>query len=202
MSTTSERLRDADPLSNDPGLSSEERERLRQSILQAGHKRVARSTWPNRLGALAAVTLLLVGGFAGSRLWQGSVALQAQVRFEVRLADECPGDGLIEAQVSGSEQVIYLHPEIVVVNSDIAQSEVVPGSDPSEFWIEVEFTAAGAEKMRQATAGHIGRPVAILIDGEVATAPRLRSPITGSAVISGDFAQEEAHAVADGIRGR
>ena len=56
--------------------------------------------------------------------------------------------------------------------------------------------------MRQATAEHIGRPVAILIDGTVVMAPIVRSPIGDSAVISGQFTREEAERIAAGIDGR
>ena len=115
-------------------------------------------------------------------------------------ASSVPGDGLVEKQIDGSDQVMYLHPEIVVTNGDIAQSSVAPGNGPAEFWISVEFTPAGTQKMRQATAEHVGRPVAILIDGEVVAAPRLRSPISTSAVISGDFGRAEAETIVDGIR--
>ncbi len=61
--------------------------------------------------------------------------------------------------------------EIIVSNEDIAQSRVIQGDGPSRFGVGVEFNAAGARKMLQATAGHVGRPVAIIIDGEVVTAP-------------------------------
>jgi preprotein translocase subunit SecD len=76
---------------------------------------------------------------------------------------------------------------------------VVPGEGPSHYGVGVEFNAAGAQKMRQATASHVGRPVAILIDGDVVTAPVLRSPISTSAVISGDYTQAEAERIVNGI---
>ena len=53
-----------------------------------------------------------------------------------------------------------------------------------------------------ATGGHVGRPLAVLIDGEVVMAPVLRSPITTSAVTSGDFTQPEAERIVAGIVGR
>ena len=95
--------------------------------------------------------------------------------------------------------MIYLHQEIVVTNSDIARSRVVPGDGPSRFGVGVEFNAAGTQKMRQATANHGGRPVAILIDGDVVMAPVLKSPISTSAVISGDFTEAEAQRIVNGI---
>ena len=202
MKTASDLLRDADPLRHEPPLTDRERVRMKQAMLVASAGSSPRPFWPRRTVALlvTAVLLAVVGSLAGSRLWQESVVVQAQMRFEVRLAEDRPGDGLVETQIDGSDQVAYLHPEIVVTNGDIAQSSVVPGNGPAEFWISVEFTPAGAQKMRQATAEHVGRPVAILIDGEVVAAPRLRSPISISAVISGDFGRAEAETIVDGIR--
>ena len=72
---------------------------------------------------------------------------------------------------------MYLHQEIIVTNDDISDSQVIDGETPSRFGVAVTFNAAGAEKMRQATARHVGELFAILIDGEVITAPRLRAPI-------------------------
>ena len=202
MKTASDLLRDSDPLRHEPPLTDRERVRMKQAMLVASAGNSPRLFWSRRTDALlvTAVLLAVVGSLAGSRLWQGSVVVQAQMRFEVRLAEDRPGDGLVETQIDGSDQVAYLHPEIVVTNGDIAQSSVVPGNGPAEFWISVEFTPAGTQKMRQATAEHVGRPVAILIDGEVVAAPRLRSPISTSAVISGDFGRAEAETIVDGIR--
>ncbi len=101
--------------------------------------------------------------------------------------------------MAGSDRVVYLHEEIIVTNDDIAQSRVIQGDGPSHFGVGVEFTATGARKMREATAGHVGRPVAILIDGGVVMAPVLRAPISGSAVISGDFTKAEAERIVNGI---
>jgi preprotein translocase subunit SecD len=66
----------------------------------------------------------------------------------------------------------------------------------------VHFLQAGAERMRQATANHLGRPVAILIDGKVVTAPVVRSLISDAAMITGDYSREEAERIADGINMR
>ena len=70
---------------------------------------------------------------------------------------------------------------------------------PDRFGVSVPFLAAGAERVRQATATHIGRPMAILIDGVVVMAPVVRSPIGDSAVISGNFTQTEGERIVNGI---
>jgi preprotein translocase subunit SecD len=131
-------------------------------------------------------------------MWVGTTAVLAAVRFEVRLAEDQPIPGLVVAQVLDSGRVIYLHPETVVSNDDIAQTWV-SHDGPARFGVTVEFLPPGAERMRQATTPHLGRPVAILIDGGVVLAPVVRSPISDSAVISGNYTRAEAERIADGI---
>jgi preprotein translocase subunit SecD len=46
---------------------------------------------------------------------------------------------------------------------------------------------------------HLGRPVAILIDGEVVSVPTVKSPIGAAAVISGDFTRADAERIAQGM---
>jgi preprotein translocase subunit SecD len=54
--------------------------------------------------------------------------------------------------------------------------------------------------MREATADHNGRPLAILIDGTVVAAPVVRGPISTSAVITGRYSDAEAERIVEGIR--
>jgi len=85
-----------------------------------------------------------------------------------------------------------------VTNEDIAQSWVTQDG-PERYGVSVQLLEAGARRMRQATAAHIGRPVAVLIDGEVVTAPIVRSAVSDSAWINGNYTQAEAERIADGI---
>lgn len=148
---------------------------------------------------LTSVAVAAIATAVGPRMWSGGAALEAAVRFEVRLAETQPASGLRETRVAGSDHVVYLHPAVVVSNDNIAESRVVPRGT-SRFDVAVTFTASGAEKMRQATAEHIGKPVAILLDGEVVAAPTLRSPIGSEALITGDYTQAEAERIARGMR--
>jgi preprotein translocase subunit SecD len=204
MKTVRDILRDADPLRHEPQRLERHRDRLRRTLLAAA----ADVTGPTpalfrRYGALVAAALIVVGVVVvGWQMWsRGDTTLQAAaIRFEVRLAEAQRAAGLSEARIAGSNQVVYLHREIIVTNGDISQSRVVPGDGPSRFGVGVEFNAEGAEKMRQSTMGHVGRPLAILIDSDVVTAPVLRSPIGSSAVISGDYTKAEADRIVNGIR--
>jgi hypothetical protein len=195
-------LQNADPLHHEVPRLDAERERIRLTMLRTTP---VESTSPvrARLTLVAALALAAVGVVAvGYQIWlHGSTAVLAAVRFEVRLAEERPIPGLVVGQVVDSGRVIYLHPEILVSNEDIAQSSVVQDG-PDQFGVSVQFLPSGAERMKQATATHVGRPVAILIDGSVVMAPVVRSPISDSAVITGHFTQAEAERIADGIATR
>jgi hypothetical protein len=203
MKAVNELLREADPLRHEPSLGDADRVRLRRTIL-AGASRGSdrRSRWVRGpVASMAAVALIVISVVAlGSRIWSpGGGRLQAAVRFEARLAEDHPGPGLREVRLGGSRAPVYLHEEVIVSNEDVAQSRVVAADAPSRFNIVLQFTTAGAEKMRQATADHVGRPIAILIDGEVVMAPRLREPISESALVTGDFTKAGADRIANGI---
>jgi preprotein translocase subunit SecD len=147
------------------------------------------------------VLAVMAASFLGSRVWSVLVGdLQAAaVRFEVRLAEDRPADGLREVKVSGTDRSVYLHEQVIVSNGDIAMAQVVPGRGPSEYSVGIEFKASGAEKMRAATANHIGMLLAILLDGQVVMAPVLRSPIGASARITGNFTRAQAERIVRGI---
>lgn len=196
-------MQDADPLRHEAPRLDAARERIRLTILETTP--VDRSTRPARahLTTVAVLAIAVMGILAlGYQGWvRGTTPLLAAVRFEVRLAEEQPIPGLVVAQVADSGRVIYLHPETVVSNEDIAQSWVSEDG-PGGFSVAVQFLPSGAERMRQATANHAGRPLAILVDGGVVMAPVVRSPIDDSAVISGHYTQAEAQRIAAGIFGR
>lgn len=202
MKTLKDILASADPLRHEAGPTDDQRSRLRHTIVAATSS--AREPLRRRLpialvGAFATIVILLI--VASSSMWPfGGSTAQAAIRFEVRLAEEQAAAGLTPARVANSDRTVYLHPEVVVTNTDIAFSNVVPGNTPSQqFWIDVRLTAAGADKMRQATTNHLGRPVAILIDGEVVATPTVRSPIGAAAVINGDFTRAEAEKIVSGM---
>jgi preprotein translocase subunit SecD len=188
----------------EPEPTEAERGRLRQIVVIAASRRDAQSERTRRpilvpmLATLAMVGMIVVA----ASMWPRNTSLaQAAVRFEVRLAEDQPGPGLRATRVGNSNRTVYLHPEIVVTNDDVERSSVIGGDVPSHFWIDVRLNAAGAEKMRRATASHLGKPVAILIDGDIVMLPTLKSPIGAAAVISGDFTQADAQRIAGGMRG-
>ena len=204
MNDIRELLRDADPLRHEPPRSSEERDSRREVILNAARGTEVRgpSRSRQRVIALAAVGLMaIVASLFGVRVWSLFVGdLEAAVRFEIRLAEDRPAVGLTEAKDADSGRRVYLHGDVIVSNADIVATRVVAGGDSMHYSVGVEFNASGTEKMRAATREHVGRPIAILLDGQVVLAPTLRSEIGSSARITGKFTKDQAERIANGIR--
>jgi preprotein translocase subunit SecD len=201
MKTVTEMLVDADPLAREPRRSAQTRGIRRQRILNAA---VLVDDVSPRRRALTAIAALTVVGIAGGVFqWsRASVDVVAAVRFEVRLAEEKPAPGLREVVIVGAGRTIYLHAEPVVVNGDITQAQLIPGDSPATFGVSVSLTADGGAKMLRATRNHLGRPIAILVDGEVIAAPVVRAPTSTSGIISGNFTRAEAERLVSGLLGR
>lgn len=74
-----------------------------------------------------------------------------------------------------------------------------PGFDSrtGEPVVNFRFDTSGARKFGRATTENVGRPFAVVLDGQVITAPVIREPILGgSGQISGSFTVESAHQLA------
>jgi len=123
-------------------------------------------------------------------------------KIEFHRADDQPATGLTEATApEGPNVKIYLHPEAELTNADIAEATATTDGlgQPA---ISVSFTAQGAKKMSKLTEENLGKPMVIMVDGKVLSAPTIRSKIAdGKAQISGHFTQEEAERIAKGING-
>lgn len=201
MNNLTQLLQDADPLRHEDSGLGVERERLRAAITAVrpvAARSSRRAAIPRVVALAAAMTVALVVAYVfGVRL---TTPVAAQVRFEVRLAEEQAVPGLVVAQVEITGQVIYLHPEALVSNGDVASAVAIAGTPG--FTVEVQLLPNAAERLRQATSAHIGRPVAILLDGRVVMAPTVRSPIAESAVITGEFTEAEARRIAEGVSRR
>lgn len=195
-------LATGDPWARETPPDDTLRARLRATVLDTHHVRV---NAPGRRSALrvalaTAATIVLAGVVSGTRFWNAFDApALAAVRFEVRLAEDTPAPGLREAPVGTEPRLVYLHDRVVVSNDDIVAANVIPGRDADRYGIEIRLSANGSERMRAATRGHIGRPMALLVDGLVATAPTVRSEIGDVGLLSGDYSREDAERLVRGI---
>lgn len=203
MNKLRELLQDADPIQHEPALPPAQRTLRRQAVLAAASLTYvpAGGRPRSRRAVLLPSALLMAAVLAlGAILWSVfNSNLQAAIRFEVRMAETSPAAGLQKAKVADSDRYVYLHNEVVVSNSDIAAVQVVETGGPSQYGISVKFNAAGAGKMRRATQAHIGKPLAILLDGQVIMAPVVRDAVGQSAMLTGHYTKAAAQSIAERI---
>jgi preprotein translocase subunit SecD len=96
--------------------------------------------------------------------------------------------------MSGSDQNFYVHEEVMLSSKDIAEATVE--RLPTGAQIVVEMTELGSEKLARLTRDHIGKRVAMLVRGKLASAPIIRAEIReGRAIITGHFTYDEATAI-------
>jgi preprotein translocase subunit SecD len=63
--------------------------------------------------------------------------------------------------------------------------------------VSFRFDSVGGKRFAKATQENVGRPFAIILDGQVISAPRINEPILGgSGIISGNFTTESANELA------
>lgn len=93
--------------------------------------------------------------------------------------------------------------EAVLTGSDIknAQADVDDSGTVKDYVVQLQFTEEGAQKFATATAANIGKPIYIIYDGKVASAPTVQSAITdGNAVINKISNYDEAENLAATIK--
>jgi len=199
MKTVKQFLTEADPVRHENAPGGEVREyRLRNLLDLASNESVSPSR-PVFRGARYVVPAVILGTLLiAVYAWSPLVfEARAEVRFEIRLAEDGPGPGLQEAKVAGSNKFVYLHDDVLLSNGDVTRTQLVESG--GEYRVGVEFSATAAERLRTASATHIGRPVAILIDDRVVMAPVLRSALGSAAEITGNFTREDAERIVQGI---
>ena len=126
------------------------------------------------------------------------VTTSQAVTLEFRPGGLSPMEGLTEMAVVGTDQKVYISQDVVVSNNDIVSAEVIEGFGSPQ--ILIVFTRAGTKKISRATENNIGRPLGIVIDGRLFSAPIVWKTIsTPRMIISGRFTQEEALRIVNGI---
>ena len=80
--------------------------------------------------------------------------------------------------------------------SDLSSSSVVFDPNTGKPQVQLKFSGDGAKKFGEITKRNVGKPLAIALDNLIIEAPSVNEAIlTGDAVISGSFTQEQAKAL-------
>ena len=121
-----------------------------------------------------------------------------RVFLEIRLAEAAPVRGLtFEAPVKGTEKKVHIHYATVVTNADLLKARVVEIA--GRYEVAVTLTPQGAEKMTYATSRHVGRPLAIILDGDIVAVQTIRQALGSEVAISGDYSQADAARIVAGL---
>ena len=89
----------------------------------------------------------------------------------------------------------------VLTGTDLKDAQAATNPQSGQNVVNLEFSDEGAQKFADLTMKNVGRTIAILLDGEVLTAPNVREPILGGrAEITGQKTLEEAQNLAVVLR--
>jgi preprotein translocase subunit SecD len=126
---------------------------------------------------------------------------QADVERAVREGPP-PGSQLlygrrVDRDTKAETKVPYVVKTPVLLTGDLIRTAEVRIQDSGEPYVSVEFNATGARVFGDLTEKNVGRRLAIVLDGNVHSAPVIRERIpSGQAQITGGFTAEEARDLA------
>ena len=111
--------------------------------------------------------------------------------------DAAPGAGNVSLPSMDEEGVWYTVEEVPVVSGEDLTNAKGDFDQNGRPAVGFQFDARGARAFGDYTAQNIGAPFAIVLDGEVISAPVIQSHIPGgSGIITGNFTVEEANRLA------
>ena len=126
----------------------------------------------------------LIGATAQLSFWEQVASVSAQVATSSAYP--------INADLSGLGPL----KQTDLTGKDLGSSSVVFDPNTGKPQVQLKFNSEGSKKYAEIRKRNIGKPVAIVLDNLIITAPNVNEAIlTGDAVISGNFAQEQAKAL-------
>src|SRR5690554_6516807 len=96
----------------------------------------------------------------------------------------------------GQKRQYRLVKRVAMAGERIRDADMAFNPDTGEPVVNFKLDKPGARQFAEMTRNNIGRPLAIVLDDKVITAPVIRSEIGGSGEISGDFTPREASELA------
>jgi preprotein translocase subunit SecD len=144
---------------------------------------------PERAKALIGKTALLE-----FKLIDEKVDPERAVREGVPEGDELLYQRRLDRETKQERKIPYVvQKKTLLTGADLSTARVSIDQNTSEPYVSVEFNAAGAKAFGELTEANVGRRLAIVLDGNVHSAPVIRERIpSGQAQITGGFTSEEA----------
>lgn len=147
---------------------------------------------------------LLRGRLDSKGFTEAEVAAQGNKRIRVDVPGVEDAQAAID-QLGQTAQLSFMSSEgEVLVTGDQVESArraTINGNFGPEIVVELEFTDEGKQAFAEATTNNIGKPLIIMLDDMIISAPNVNEPITdGKAIINGGFTAQDAKELADLIR--
>ncbi|MFN0129394.1 MAG: SecDF P1 head subdomain-containing protein, partial [Verrucomicrobiales bacterium] len=125
--------------------------------------------------------------------------------FSIRLVSDTAGpntERLPEKAATGVDATfLNIEKPIVITSADVASAAPEePETGDSRWSIRVELKPEAGRRFEAFTAQHVGRRLAIVVDGVVLMAPTVRDRIGRSIAISGNFTEQEARSVVQAVK--
>jgi len=120
--------------------------------------------------------------------------------IEQALAGQVPADSellyqrRVDKQTKEERRVPFVvEKKALLTGADVANARVSIDQNTSEPYVSLELTGAGGRLFADLTSANVGRRLAIVLDGNLYSAPVIRERIpSGQAQITGGFTSEEA----------
>jgi preprotein translocase subunit SecD len=91
------------------------------------------------------------------------------------------------------KEVLFVQKTALLDQTDLKSAEVSTNSPSFAPRIRIVFTDNGAKRLSEVTRQNIGKRLAIVIEGQIYSAPKIQMEITsGTAEIAGSFSAQEA----------
>src|SRR6056297_2685922 len=143
--------------------------------------------------------LIQVPGIGSAQELKDLIGTTARLTFQPVVgradsADEAPGPREEVLPSLDEEGVFYILEQTpVVTGDDLVDSQPSFDQQSGQPVVTFRFNSTGARAFGQYTSANVGAPFAIVLDGEVISAPVIRQAITGgSGQISGNFTVESS----------
>ena len=126
-----------------------------------------------------------------------SQSAQSDSILEICVAQSEPAEGLREMQI-GDQPAIYVSPNPVIREGDIESINV--WDDVGNIVISLKLTPAAGKKLAAASEANLKKPMAIIVEGSLVSAPIIQSTLGRDVAISGDFSVDQAEQMVDALR--
>jgi preprotein translocase subunit SecD len=153
---------------------------------------------PERAKALIGKTALLE-----FKLLDPAVSPEDAQAGRLREGDELLFQRRVDKETKAERKVPYVvQKRTLLTGAELNRAEVQADPNSTGNWqVSIEFNAVGTRVFGEVTEANVGKSLAIVLDGNVYSAPRINERIPGGrAVITGQFSVEEARDLAIVLR--